>query len=352
MKKVMLLCLLSLFLFACGVPETMTKRADEMIPAEAKAQARETAMRQPLTMLGEMTRVYGTKKLYVQCEQAGDVTGAGLASQAEIPLDFTEMIKTAVNSVGGNIFYVPYNPNYIIGQERTGYNIPKSKITPNLVVSAGITEFDRALVGTDRKLDLQLPGSQVSGGLGGGSGDTLSQITLDVNLIDYDTMTMIPRMQAINTVLVSRGKREGGFGMQIFGAALGYTSGVKTVQGRHAAVRNLVELSVLEVLGRYLNLPYWRYLPEQRPDPLVVGNLKSSFMRTDEKGQILTIQTLLTKYGYRVEPTGVMDAQTQEALKQFKSKSMNLGDSTVDPDTFIALYVNIPVAEDVPVKVR
>ena len=61
-----------------------------------------------------------------------------------------------------------------------------------------------------------------------------SQITLDMNLIDYDTMTMVPKMQAINTVTVTRGKRDAGVGFQIFGVALGYTSGVKIVQGRHS----------------------------------------------------------------------------------------------------------------------
>ncbi len=88
------------------------------------------------------------------CERVGDDTGAGVASGAEIPIDITEMIKTALNGIGGNVYYVPYNPNYIIGQERTGYNKPKGKITPNLVVSGGITEFGRALASTDRGFDL------------------------------------------------------------------------------------------------------------------------------------------------------------------------------------------------------
>ena len=69
------------------------------------------------------------------------------------------MIKTALNSIGGNVYYVPYNPNYLVGQERTGYARPKGKITPNLLISGGITEFDRSLVSTDRKLDLSLPGT-------------------------------------------------------------------------------------------------------------------------------------------------------------------------------------------------
>lgn len=351
MKKVFLLCFLSLFVYACDVVETTSKTAHELIPPEAKAKSRETAMRQPLTMLGEMTKTYGTKKLYVQCEQAGDVTGAGVASGAEIPLDVTDMIKTAVNSVGGNIYYIPYNPNYIIGQARAGYKDPKSKVTPNLVISGAITEFDRALAGTEKKLDFTFPGKDISGGLGGGKGENLSQITFDINLIDYETMTMIPKMQAVNTVLVTRGKADVGVGFQIFGAALGYTSGIKYVQGRHAAVRNLVELSILEVIGRYLNLPYWRYLPEQKPDPLVIDNLKSSFRRTDQKGQIITIQTLLTKYGYKVDPTGTFDATTVDALKKFKAKNMNLSNANIDEDTFIALYVNIPIAGETPVMI-
>lgn len=342
-KNIFLIFLLSIFVCSCAVVESTYKSAEELKPPEAKPQTRETAMRQPLAMLGEMTKIYGTKKLYIQCEKAGDDTGASVASGAEIPIDITEMIKSAVNSIGGNVYYVPYNPNYLVGQERTGYAKPKGKITPNLLISGGITEFDRALVSTDRKLDLSIPGSDASGGIGGGKGDTLSQITLDINLIDYDTMTMIPKMQAINTVTVMRGKREGGIGFQIFGSALGYSSGVKIVQGRHAAVRALVELSVLEVIGRYLNLPYWRLLPEAKPDPVVVDNLKDSFNRTDKNGQIITIQKLLTMYGFDVEQNGIYDAQTQEAVRKFKSQYMNLNDTHIDDETFLALYVNVPI---------
>ncbi len=72
-------------------------------------------------------------------------------------------------------------------------------------------------------------------------------------------------MQAIKTVTVRRGKADANVGFEIFGAALGYKSSVKTVQGRHVAVRALVEMSVLEVIGRYLNLPYWRFLPDANP---------------------------------------------------------------------------------------
>ncbi len=342
-RDIFLIFLLNVLLYSCAVVESTYKSAEELRPPEAKPQARETALRQPLAMLGEMTRIYGTKKLYIQCEKAGDDTGASVASGAEIPIDITEMIKSAVNSIGGNVYYVPYNPNYLIGQERTGYVKPKGKITPNLLISGGITEFDRALVSTDRKLDLSLPGSDASGGIGGGKGDTISQITLDINLIDYDTMTMIPKMQAINTVTVMRGKKEGGIGFQIFGAALGYSSGVKFVQGRHAAVRALVELSVLEVIGRYLNLPYWRLLPEAKPDPVVVDNLKNSFDRSDKEGQIITVQKLLTLYGFDVAQNGLYDAQTQEAVRQFKTQYMNLNDTQLDNETFLALYINVPL---------
>jgi hypothetical protein len=343
MMRIIGVLILAVMLSACAVAESSFKKVDELVPATAAPQAKETSFQQPLLMLGKMAKTYGTKKLYVQCERVGDDTGAGQASGAEIPIDITEMIKTALNGIGGNVFYVPYNPNYIIGQERTGYKAPKGRITPNLVVSGAITEFDRALASTDRSLDLSIPGNTVSGGVGGGKGDTLSQITLDINLIDYDTMTMIPRMQAVNTVTVRRGKADSMIGFELFGAALGYKSGVKTVQGRHAAVRALVEMSVLEVVGRYLNLPYWRFLPNSKPDAVIMDNLKSMYKATDAKGRTMTVQKLLTMYGYSVQPSGNTDAPTTDALRQFKTKYMQRQDANVDEETFISLYVNVPL---------
>ena len=147
-------------------------------------------------------------------------------------------------------------------------------------------------------------------------------------------MTMVPKMQAINTVTVTRGKREGGVGFQIFGAALGYTSGVKIVQGRHAAVRALVELSILEVIGRYLNLPYWRLVPEAKPDAIVAENLKNSFAKADKNGQIATVQKLLGMYGFDIDQNGTLAPKTEEALRKFKAQYMNRQDDRTDEDTF------------------
>ncbi len=152
-------------------------------------------------------------------------------------------------------------------------------------------------------------------------------------------------MQTVNTVTVTKATSEQELGFSLFGPSFGLKGTIKKVQGRHAAIRLLVQLSMIQVIGKYLILPYWQLLPDAEPDPVVIDSLKNAFFAMDDTFKIAKTQQLLFLHGHDVFPTKILDDQTKKALQAFDS-SYSLAQNGIDLNTFMKLYLSIPISDE------
>lgn len=265
------------------------------------------------------------------------------------------MIKSSLNSIGGRVLFIPYDPSFIQNQMVTGYSNFDEKLIPDIVISGGITEFDRGLEtrgdGTDVSAGAEftgLPGYLPSKEIKLRYGDTtksgLASITLDFNLLNFRTMAGIPRMNTINSMKVSKAMGDKELGISLFGQTFGRKGSIKKVQGRHAAVRLLVELSMIQVVGKYNGLPYWRLLGEDaEPDRDVESAIKKFYYKLSDPERIFKAQEWLYLHGHELQLNGVMDQATMAALQKLDG-SYKPG-SQIDENLFLKIYVSIPIKE-------
>jgi hypothetical protein len=222
------------------------------------------------------------------------------------------------------------------------------------VISGAITEFDRGGA-------TQSQGFNLSTIFGGGKGTTdagaslqssvtMSRIAVDFNLIDFRTQQMLSQIQAKHRVEVRHENRGSDASFGIMGTALGASGSSKYVQGRHAALRTLVELNVLQTLGRYINVPYWRLLPDGSPDEVVLSRLMQYYVKLMPDVQIKAIQEVIQSYGQPVEMSGRWDAQTQAALSNIRKawKGAVFPELKPSSELYLALYLNVPMIDPNP----
>ncbi len=315
-----------------------------------------TSYTEALTQLGLMTEIYDTGSILIQSHPIGDKTGTSASTGGEIPNDITEMLKSTLNSIGGNIRYIPYNPEYIEHMNITGYSDFSGKLIPQIVISGGITEFDRGLntrgKGTDAGVDIDFtnaPGWTPNSSVGAAYSDSdkmgLARITLDFNLLDFATMAGIPRMSTVNTLEVHKGMREKELQISLFGPTFGRKGSIKKVEGRHAAVRVLVEVSMIQMIGKYLSLPYWRLIgADALPDAVVSQKVKRYFHSLTAADRIGAIQQWLYLHGEDTGISQVLDQQTVTALRHVVP-SFPEEATSVDYTTFAQVYTTIPINE-------
>jgi hypothetical protein len=322
---------------------------------ETKPVEKITNFSDSLRQLGMMSEVYGTGALKIQSNPIGDNTGTSGSTGGEIPRDITEMIKSSLNSIGGNIIFIPYDPAFIQNQMVTGYSNFDNKLIPDVVISGGITEFDRGLEtrgkGTDAGAEADFTGlpdwlpSKTAGIEYGDSDKTgLARITLDFNLLDFQTMSGIPRMNTTNSMEVSKAMADKELGVTLFGLSFGRKGSIKKVQGRHAAVRLLVEMSMIQIVGKHLALPYWRLLGDDAlPDKVVLEQIERTYYSLSPPDQVAFVQEWLFLHGYNTPQSGVLDGATIAAFQQF-DPSFNPQSGAVSLDMFVKAYTTIPVA--------
>jgi hypothetical protein len=343
----MILVPLLLGLSGCGSIDP--RNVDVDLPSDTPV-VKETSFDRPLADLGKMTQVYG-KRVFIQGKDITDNTGLSIYGYGEIPRDITEMTKSALNAIGGNVVYIPYSPVFINNQMVTGYSNFQGKLIPDIVLSGGITEFDRGLDTRSRNTDFGVttlpfnvnqhwvPGDTISVDYNQENQESLARITLDFNLLDFRTMSGVARMQTVNSINVYKAVADKELGFTIFGPSFGLKGTVKKVQGRHAAIRLLVQTSVLQIVGKYLYLPYWKLIPEMKPDPVVLDKIRQDFRSLSQEEKVGEIQTCLYLKGYNVPVTGQMDNRTRSALDTFKSQQHVEGGS--DSELYVALWSSL-----------
>lgn len=340
------------FLASCA---SVDPRNVDVAMKEEPPETKITSFTDALTQLGSMSEIYGTQYLKVQSEKIADNTGTAGATGGEIPRDVTEILQSTLNAIGGRITYIPYNPSYLQNQMVTGYSSFDDKIIPDVVISGGITEFDRGLETRGSNVDAGaqvdwsgapswVPSTTTAIDYGSAEKFGLASITLDFNMIDFKTLAGIARMQTVNTIKVHKAVSEQELGITLFGPTFGLKGSIKKVQGRHAAVRMLVQLSMIQIIGKYLMLPYWKLLPNADPDQVVIDLIKKYFYDLPDADRIIRLQELLYIQGYDVTINGKLDQQTIAALQKIKP-DFNPAGGTVDKDTFVAVYLEVPITD-------
>ena len=344
------LLLVSMVTLLGGCSSIDPRKVDVEMPREDPVVKR-TTFDHTLNNLGKMTEVYG-KRVMIQGKDIIDDTGTSKYGFGEIPRDITEMTKSALNAIGGNVVYIPYSPVFFNNEVVTGYSNFQHKYIPDVVLSGGITEFDRGLQTRERSTDFGVttkpfnvneswvPGNNISLDYSQGGKESLARITLDFNLLDFRTMSGIGRMQTVNSINVYKALREKELGFTIFGPTFGLKGTVKKVQGRHAAIRLLVQASVMQVVGKYLHVPYWKLLPGSAPDPVVTDKVRRDFIRLSSHGRIREVQSILFLKGFDVPLDGKVNAATMAALRK-TNPTKNPVAAAQDTATYVTLWESL-----------
>lgn len=345
----LLIASLPIFISCSGMdPRDVDVELEKSAP-EAKI----TSYTQSLSDLGRMSEIFSTGVVKIQCSDIADNTGTSMTTGGEIQKNITEIMKSTLNSMGGNIVFIEYDPSFIQNQMVTGYSNFEDKIIPDVVITGGITEFDRALEGRDSGVDFGAnasvsgvpswaPSNELALNMGETGKTSKSRITLDFNMKDFRTLAGVPKMTATNSMEVNKALKQKELGITLFGPTFGLKGAVKKVQGRHEAVRLLVQLSMIQMVGKYTAVPYWRLLGEDAlPDPIVVEGVTANYYGLSPAFRIALAQQWLYVYGYDVELTGRIDAKTLAALQKV-NPNFPAGSQELSEKDFVNLYLNMP----------
>jgi len=288
-----------------------------------------------LETLGSMLQAYNTPVIRVQTLAINNATaGEG------VPKDLVQIVSTALGKIQGPIKLIPYDPTYVFTEKELGKTLDRT--LPDLLVKGAITEFDKDMLEKkfEAEADYALPNGRSSAGASHDRGSSGGQVALDLQMVAYQTQQIIPGVQTSSKICVMKGENNTSLNLVIEGNGLGVKSGFAKKDGIHAALRLLVEISVLELVGKYCDVPYWRCIEGAPVNQKVVDAYRVGL--EDDLNAVARLKLFAFCHGENIDLQHTdLSASEKEIVAKLKAKY----NVTSDVDLITQLWLNVPIKE-------
>ncbi|MFA7230987.1 MAG: hypothetical protein WC071_06925 [Victivallaceae bacterium] len=300
---------------------------------DMRVEQRKTVFEQSLAKLGFMLKGYGVPKTPVQSKNIGNQT-----VEKDVPSDLYTMIATTISKIGRPLVFVPYDAQYVVDETTTGGTI--NRLYPQVVITGGITGFDKDMIEKEREMEASGGWAGAEGGGNISTGSGLSRVTIDLSMMDYKTQAYFPGVIVSNSILVTRDKLGWGVYGYYMGNGAAFDYELKRKQGVNAALRTVLEFSLVELIGKQFEVPYWKCIEGAAPDQKMIDRLRDEFTYTPESNQALKIKKLLFLHGYDVE-------KNVPTIQGFEEKiirtEMSANNCVTLSDLYIKLWLSVPI---------
>ncbi len=351
---IMAALLMLLFLSGCAIP--MDARKDAQFQSYAYTSDRPTvrptrslsSFSESLMCMDRMLRESQLPTTLITSKSIPDFS-------SRVPAAAKDMIITALSQMSrlSHAFrYVDYEVD--IARQDTVQNLTTILLNnnqmqlqrPALYVSGAIAYVDQNVI--NNRFDAGTSASRLDTGYSQSKNATV--IGLELHLGDFRTRTLIPGLDSANEVIIGGA----GQGLDLAGRIGNY--GVKFNVGRDYAIgaggalRTLIDLGMIEMVGKWARVPYWQCLTLEQTDPNFQRQMRDWF---DDGAPLIhnsLVQRSLTSQGYLQDNAEKLDQRSPAlvaALGKFQADSGLVVTGVVDFATyeralrgFVALNAN------------
>jgi len=251
-----------------------------------------TAYDDALQKLGVMLTAYHRPAKKVYCRSIVNATAS-----KKLPADVSQLTQTAISKIGPKLLSIDFDRKQLAVDlaldEQT-----MQRVIPDLAVKGAITEYDKKMK-KNREIEgdalTSISGHEIDAGGSIDSSAESATVAMDYQLLDYKTQMTIPYVQAANRINLQSTTKAADFGLAVEGSGFGLNCKVKRSQGIHAGLRLLVELNILEIVGKYHKVPYWRCLPDGQVDERLVKRFVQELKQSPNA--LGTMKTLAYAHG-------------------------------------------------------
>lgn len=210
------------------------------------------------------------------------------------------------------------------------------QLVPQYGIRGSITQLDENVA---RKTE----GGGISfAGIGVGNASTASTtiLGLDLTMMSTEDLSIVSGVTSSNSVAISRTGTglEGEAGYKKFG--INYQSNLSRSEGTAQALRNLVELSVVELFGKLTKTPYWVCLGADSQSETVKNEISDWYSGMYSDGEIVAYwqQQMRIRGVYSGEVNGQNDEALIDAITAYR-EAMGLEKSAVVDLGFFTAYL-------------
>jgi hypothetical protein len=179
---------------------------------------------------------------------------------------------------------------------------------PQIYVSGGIAYSDTNIISKRRNIGISgrssstsspTAGEEAKEGDAGYSWDTgASVLALDLHMGDFNSRTLLPGLESSNEIAIGQAGKalDAGGRIKKFGFQFEVSSNAS--QGSGAALRSLVDFSMVELIGKWARVPYWQCLQVDQVHPELQRQLHEWYEEMQRGDRTILAKRALRQLGY------------------------------------------------------
>lgn len=294
-----------------------------------------------LVCMDHMLRAANVPPTLITSKQFIDFSG-------KVPVATKDMIVTSLSRMSrlSNAFrFVDYEVD--IARQDTVQNLTTILLNnnqmqlqrPALYVSGAIAFVDQNVI--DSRISAGLSYTHLSPGVSKSRSSTV--VGLEAQLGDFRTRTIVPGLESANELVIGGA----GDGIDVAGSigvvGLKLSTGRDYAMGMGSAVRTLVDLAMIELVGKWARVPYWQCLTLEQADPTFQRQMHDWFESSGPSGQLELLRASLTGRGYLAQGSASLPVNSPEmrsALARFQVDQGLVVSGTIDFRTYEAALRN------------
>ena len=216
---------------------------------------------------------------------------------------------------------------------------------PDFYLRGSITQMDDNAVRKNAGFGISLPFLD----LGASKDSAYDVVSMDMSIGEASTRKILANTSTSNTMVITKGGKSGEGGGKLGKVGLSFNMDLSKSEGLGATTRTLLELGVIETLGKFTQVPYWRCLDADITNPVIREQALENFDMLKEKERIEFVQRKLagTLGMYKGPIDGAMNAALREAIMEYQAKAQLLANGQVNFDTYASLLddtMNLPLS--------
>lgn len=307
-----------------------------------------SSFNESLVCMDYMLRAAEIPTTLITAKQFPDYSG-------KVPASTKDMMITALSRMSrvSNAFrYVDYEVNLVTQdtvQNLTTILLNNNQMQlqrPALYISGGVSFVDQNVFTNSESFGAA--GERFNAGYNRNRSATL--LGLEMHLGDFRTRTLLPGLDSANEVVFGGGSQGLDAAATIGLYGVKFTLGRDYTQGTGGALRTLVDLAAVELVGKWARVPYWQCLMLEQTNPNFQRQMRDWFDQSGPAGQLRLIENSLLNQGYLSSSDSglaVNDIRMRGALARFQSDSGIVVTGVLDFQTYERALRNfVKLSED------
>jgi hypothetical protein len=280
-----------------------------------------------LRCMDDMFLAQGKKDIYITTAGIPDATGLIAAGTKEMFISAVSRMS-AKSDAFRFVDYDPTQTDVQILSEMVG--LRDDFVAPNYYVRGAITQLDSNVLQSSASAGVSIPGLDLAV-----NGDQIvSVVSIDLNVGKLVTRQILPGISASNSIAVVQAGKGADIGGLIGKAGLSLSVSLNKSEGFHQAVRNLIELSTIEILGKLTRVPYWQCLSIESTNPNFRTEARGWFDTMNEPERQRFVSTALVRTGYLPGGSDGSDAGFSDAVARYQADNDLVPNGRIDFDLY------------------